>query len=142
MNFLNNNGDDTSTKIADADQVAEQSSENDEWLEGEEEPSDIADLHWGGPRFCEDPHAGCDEPDCPGQTCQYNALCDGNCDSVLNKNTNIYVLERRSRSITVCQWCFENMIDAMKIEGGWNVDDEQFIKDHEYWGESEDDEND
>ena len=140
MNFLKN---DTVTNNA-ADPVSEQSPDNnDESSEGEEEdPSGIADLHWGGPRFCNDPHVccGCDELDSPGQqTCQYNALCDGNCGSVLSIQTQIYVLERCARSIAVCQWCFENMVGAMKDEGGWTVDDESFTKGHEFWGESDND---
>ena len=103
--------------------------------------SDIDGLRWGKTTYSKEPHVGCDEEGCEGQTCQYNALCHG-CDCVLSKHVSIYCLERKGAEITLCSECFEDTKDAMKDEGGWSVDGEPFVRGHEQWdseSESEDD---
>jgi hypothetical protein len=95
-------------------------------------PSLIEGLCWDR-RFSAEPHSGCvEEQDCPGPTCQYNALC-GRCSCLLAPSTHIFCLERRSRELTVCASCFQDMEGELQEEGGWAVDGELFTEGHEQW---------
>ena len=86
-------------------------------------PSAIEGLIWAR-RFAAAPHEGCLEEGCPGQQCQFNALC-GSCSCVLGVRVTIYCLERGGSGLTVCGECYEEMAGAMREEGGWAVDGEE-----------------
>ena len=88
-----------------------------------EPPSDILGLRWTE-AYGEEPHdkTRCGEDDCPGQTCGYNAICHGGCETIQSKNVHIYCVSRKGVDITLCSSCFYDCLDAMKCEGGWKVD--------------------
>jgi len=81
-------------------------------------------------RYSKDKHEGCDEADCPGQTCQYNQLC-AHCDCVMSKKVHAYGLEykfngRPDQSTAVCSECFYDLVEGMRAENQitkhWVVD--------------------
>lgn len=114
------------------DEVEEDEEESEE--ESDEESGDdermIHDrLDWIR-HYSKDKHEGCDEEDCPGQTCQYNQLC-AHCDCVMSKKVHTYGLEykfngRPDQSTMVCSDCFYDLVEGMRDENQitkhWVVD--------------------
>ena len=84
--------------------------------------STIAGLKWRQ-AYGNESH-DCDEKDCPGKKCQYNALCGGGCDKILAPSVGIFCLARSGKEITVCSDCMEDIKPAMVGEGKWTVDGE------------------
>jgi hypothetical protein len=80
-------------------------------------------------RYSDEKHEGCDEDECPGQTCGCNQLCAG-CDCVLSKRVHVYCLECKVGSIVketlICSECFYDIVDGMRAENQitkkWVVD--------------------
>jgi hypothetical protein len=84
--------------------------------------STIEGLKWSQ-TYGKEPHH-CEEKDCPGNKCQYNALCGGGCDTILSPSVGIFCLARSGREITVCSDCMEDIKPGMVGEGKWTVDGE------------------
>ena len=65
----------------------------------------------------------CDESDCEGDECQYNANCAW-CTQILSKEVHIFCLSKGDLDFSVCSECFQDNESDLRSEGGWKVDGE------------------
>jgi hypothetical protein len=90
-------------------------------------------------RYSKDKHEGCDEEDCPGQTCVYNCLCAG-CDCVMSKRVHSYGLQYKydglpDKETMVCSDCFHDLVDGMRAEN--KITKHWVVGDDDDWEEEE-----